>query len=47
MIMVVAFHAGSYFYLRGGVLLYFIVRVEVIEIQIRFEFKLVQNLEKI
>jgi hypothetical protein len=30
MIMVVAFHASAYFYLGGGVLLYFIVRVEVI-----------------
>jgi hypothetical protein len=47
MIMVVALHAGAYFYLRGGVLLYFIVWVEVIEIQIWFAFKLVQNLEKI
>jgi hypothetical protein len=37
--MVVAFHAGAYFYLHGGVLLYFIVRVEVIKIQIWFEFK--------
>jgi hypothetical protein len=44
MIMVVAFHAGAYFYLGGGVLLYFIVRVEVIKIQIRFEFKLIWNL---
>jgi hypothetical protein len=47
MIMVVAFHAGAYFYLRGRVLLYFIVWVEVMKIQIWFEFKLVQNLEKI
>jgi hypothetical protein len=29
------------------VLLYFIVQVEVVEIQIWFEFKLVWNLEKI
>jgi hypothetical protein len=41
MIMVVAFHADAYFSLGGGVLLYFIVRVEVIEIQICFEFKLI------
>jgi hypothetical protein len=34
MIIVVAFHVGAYFYLHGGVHLYFIVRVEVIEIQI-------------
>jgi hypothetical protein len=47
MIIVVAFHVGAYFYLHGGVHLYFIVRVEVIEIQIWFEFKLVWNLEKI
>jgi hypothetical protein len=33
--------------LGGEVLLYFIERVEVIEIQIWFEFKLVQNLEMI
>jgi hypothetical protein len=39
--MVVVFHAGAYFSLGGGVLLYFIVRVEVIEIQICFEFKLI------
>jgi hypothetical protein len=32
--MFVAFHAGAYFSLGGEVLLYFIVRVEVIEIQI-------------
>jgi hypothetical protein len=37
--MVVAFHASAYFYLGGGVLLYFIVRVEVIKIQIWFEIK--------
>jgi hypothetical protein len=41
MIMVVAFHADAYFYLGGVVLLYFIVRVEVIKIQIWFEFKLI------
>jgi hypothetical protein len=41
MIMVVVFHASAYFYLGGGVLLYFIVRVEVIEIQIWFEIKLI------
>jgi hypothetical protein len=44
MILVIAFHAGAYFYLGGGVLLYFIVRVEVIEIQIWFEFKLISIL---
>jgi hypothetical protein len=32
--------------LGDGVLLYFIVRVEVVEIQIWFEFKLVCNLQK-
>jgi hypothetical protein len=32
MIMVVAFHVGAYIYLGGGVLVYFIVWVEVIEI---------------
>jgi hypothetical protein len=32
--MFVAFHANAYFSLGGDVLLYFIVRVEVIEIQI-------------
>jgi hypothetical protein len=32
--MFVAFYANAYFYLGGEVLLYFIVRVEVIEIQI-------------
>jgi hypothetical protein len=47
MIIFVAFNAGAFFYLHAGVLLYFIVRVEVIEIQIWFEFKLIQNLEKI
>jgi hypothetical protein len=41
MIMVVAFHADEYFSLGGGVLLYFTVRVEVIEIQNCLEFKLV------
>jgi hypothetical protein len=41
MIMVVAFHAGVYFSLGGGVPLYFIERVEVIKIQIWFEFKLI------
>jgi hypothetical protein len=40
MIMVVAFYAGAYFSLGSGVLLYFIVQVEVIEIQSWFEFKL-------
>jgi hypothetical protein len=39
--MVVAFHAGTYFYLGGGVLLYFIVRVEVIKIEIWFKLKLI------
>jgi hypothetical protein len=42
--MFVAFHDDAYFSLGGEVLLYFIVRVEVIEIQISFEFKLVWNL---
>jgi hypothetical protein len=37
-------HAIAYFSLCDEVLLYFIVRVEVIEIQIWFEFKLVWNL---
>jgi hypothetical protein len=41
MITVVAFHVGAYFYLGGGVLLYFIVRVEVIKIKIWFEIKLI------
>jgi hypothetical protein len=39
--MVVEFHTGEYFSLGGGVLLYFIVRVEVIKIQSWFEFKLI------
>jgi hypothetical protein len=42
--MFVAFHSDAYFSLGGEVLLYFIVRVEVIESQISFEFKLVWNL---
>jgi hypothetical protein len=42
--MFVAFHIDAYFYLGGEVLLYFIVRVEIIKIQIWFEFKLVWNL---
>jgi hypothetical protein len=37
--MVVAFQASAYFYLGGGVLLYFIVRVEVI----KFKFGLNSN----
>jgi hypothetical protein len=41
MIMIIAFHSGAYFYLGGGVLLYFIVRVEVNENQIWFKFKLI------
>jgi hypothetical protein len=45
--MFVAFHADAYFSLGGEVLLYFILRVEVVKIQICFEFKLVWNLEKI
>jgi hypothetical protein len=45
--MFAAFHVDGYFSLSGEVLLYFIERVEVIEIQIWFEFKLVQNLEMI
>jgi hypothetical protein len=45
--MFVAFYADAYFSVGGKVLLYFIVWVEVIEIEIWFEFKLVQNLEKI
>jgi hypothetical protein len=36
--MFVAFHAGAYFSLGGGVLLYFIVWVEVIKIQIDLKF---------
>jgi hypothetical protein len=32
--MIVAYHTDAYFSLGGEVLLYFIVRVEVIEIQI-------------
>jgi hypothetical protein len=43
----VAFHTDAYFPLCCEVLLYFIEWVEVIEIQIWFEFKLVWNLEKI
>jgi hypothetical protein len=42
--MFVAFHVDAYFSLDDEVLLYFIVRVEVIEIQIWFEYKLVWNL---
>ncbi len=42
--MFVAFHADAYFSMGGEVLLYFIVRVEVIEIQIWFEFKFIYNL---
>jgi hypothetical protein len=42
--MFVAFHADAYFSLGGEVLLYFIVRVEVVKIQIWYEFKLVCNL---
>jgi hypothetical protein len=38
--MFVAFHANAYFCLGGGVLFYFSVRVEAMEIQICFEFKL-------
>jgi hypothetical protein len=45
--MFIAFNADAYFSLGGEVLLYFIMRVEVIEIQIWFEFKLVWNLENI
>jgi hypothetical protein len=45
--MFVAFHINAYFSLGGEVLLHFIVCVEVVEIQILFEFKLVWNLEKI
>jgi hypothetical protein len=36
--MFVAFHIDAYFYLGGEVLLYFIVRVEVIKIQISLKF---------
>jgi hypothetical protein len=32
--MFVAFHVDAYFFMCGEVLLYFIVRVEVVEIQI-------------
>jgi hypothetical protein len=42
--MFVVFHVDAYFSLDGEVLLYFIVRVEVIKIQIWFKFKLVWNL---
>jgi hypothetical protein len=42
--MFVAFHANAYFSLGGEVLVYFTVWVEVIKIQIWFEFKLVWNL---
>jgi hypothetical protein len=42
--MFVAFHVDAYFSLGGEVLLYFIVRVEVIQNQIWFKFKLVWNL---
>jgi hypothetical protein len=42
--MFVAFDADAYFSLGGEVLLYFILWVEVIEIQIWFEFQLVWNL---
>jgi hypothetical protein len=45
--MFVAFHADAYFSMGGEVLLYFIVWVDVIVIQILFEFKLVWNLERI
>jgi hypothetical protein len=45
--MFVAFQADAYFSLGCEVLLHFIVWVEVIEIQIQFEFKLVWHLEKI
>jgi hypothetical protein len=45
--MFVVFRADAYFSMGGEVLLYFIVRVEVIKIQIWIEFKLVWNLEKI
>jgi hypothetical protein len=44
--MFVVFHADAYFSFGGEVLLYFIVWVEVVKIQIWFEFKLVWNLEK-
>jgi hypothetical protein len=45
--MFVAFHADAYFSLGGEVILYFIEQVEVVKIQIWFEFKLVWNLENI
>jgi hypothetical protein len=45
--MFVAFHADAYFSVGSEVLSYFTMWVEVIEIQIWFEFKLVWNLEKI
>jgi hypothetical protein len=45
--MFVAFHVDAYFSLGGEVLLYFIMSVEVVAIQIWFEFILVWNLEKI
>jgi hypothetical protein len=45
--MFIALHANAYFSVGGEVFLYFIVRVEVVKIQIWFELKLVQNLEKV
>jgi hypothetical protein len=45
--MFVVFRADAYFSMGGEVLLYFIVRVEVVKIQIWIEFKLVGNIEKI
>jgi hypothetical protein len=45
--MFVAFYTDSYFSVDGEMLLYFILRVEVFEIQNWFEFKLVWNLGKI
>jgi hypothetical protein len=42
--MFIAFNTDAYFSLGSEVLLYIIVRVEVIEIQIWIEFKLVWNL---
>jgi hypothetical protein len=45
--MFVVFDVDAYFSLGGEVLLYFIEWVEVVKIQIWFEFKLVWDLEKI
>jgi hypothetical protein len=43
-IIICCIHAITYFSWSDEVLMYFIVRVEVVEIQIWFEFKLICNL---